>query len=86
MPHSLIERATHADWSLARLLHYLYADPLNRQALTAMAELSALTPSWRQLAQRRLQTGQVEDWTRRLTTPAVSAAKPNKLVSTRPAN
>lgn len=59
------------DWPLARLLHYLYIDPLNAEALERMAALSALPDSWRALAQRRLETMQVEDWSRRLLVPQV---------------
>lgn len=60
----------HPDWPLARLLHCLYNDPLNRDALTALLALSPLPASWRKLAQQRLNTGVVEDWSRRLTIPA----------------
>lgn len=64
----LLERP-HPDWPLTRLLHHLYADPLNREALAAMAALAALPGSWRQLARQRLELGTVESWSRRLTTP-----------------
>lgn len=62
----------HPDWTLARLLHYLYTDQLNIAALTAMAELNILPPSWQTLVTQRLQSGQVENWNRRLTTPAIN--------------
>jgi len=64
----LLERP-HPDWPLVRLLHHLYADPLNREALTAMAALAVLPDSWRKLAQQRLASGRLEDWSRRLGTP-----------------
>lgn len=64
----LVERP-HAQWSLARLLHYFYLDPLNLDALATIAELEVLASSWRQVAEQRLSTGQVEDWRRRLNTP-----------------
>ncbi|MDA8383206.1 MAG: hypothetical protein M0037_09135 [Betaproteobacteria bacterium] len=38
---------------MVRLLHHLYADPLNREALTAMAALAVLPSSWRELARQR---------------------------------
>lgn len=66
----------HPDWPLARLLFHLYADPLNIGALAAIAAIAELAPSWRELAQRRLDSGRIEDWSRRLTTPAVRAAPP----------
>ncbi len=62
---SLRERPCPA-WPLTRLLHYLYRDVLNREALAAIAALNLLTPSWRKLAAQRLSSGQVEDWQRRL--------------------
>lgn len=62
---ALLERP-HADWPLSRLLHVFYLDPLDREGLAGIAALAPLAPSWRQLAQRRLDTGVVEDWTQRL--------------------
>jgi MOSC domain-containing protein YiiM len=70
----LLERP-HPNWPLAQLLHYLYTDPLNTRALAEIATLEVLPPSWRELAQRRLATGQVEEWSRRLNTPAIVAGK-----------
>jgi MOSC domain-containing protein YiiM len=61
----------HPDWPLARVLCYLYEDPLNLGALAAIAALANLSASWRELAQRRLASGQIEDWSRRLTTPVM---------------
>lgn len=59
----------HPDWPIARLLHHLYADPLNSEALTAIVALDVLPQLSRQLAERRLKSGQVEDWSRRLNIP-----------------
>lgn len=61
----LIDRP-HPDWSLTRLAYHLYTDTLNRDALQALASLPPLAPSLRQLAAKRLATGAVEDWSRRL--------------------
>lgn len=61
----------HPDWPLARLLWHLYSDPLNVSALADMAALSNLSTSWRELARRRLASGQIEDWLRRLKTPVI---------------
>ncbi len=63
----------HPDWPLARLLWHLYSDPLNVSALADMAALSNLSASWRELARRRLASGQIEDWLRRLKTPVIQA-------------
>jgi MOSC domain-containing protein YiiM len=62
---TLLERPC-PDWPLARLLRVFYVDMLDRAALAGIAALEPLAASWRQLAQRRLETGQVEDWSRRL--------------------
>jgi MOSC domain-containing protein YiiM len=53
-------------WSLSRLIRLLYRDIRNREELEAMAALPELTESWRTLARRRVEAGQVEDWTKRL--------------------
>ena len=65
----------HPDWALARLLHHWYVDRLNRPALAAIAALEALSPSWRQLAGQRLESGRVEDWSRRLFAPGAPEAR-----------
>jgi len=65
---ALLERPR-PEWPLSRLLDVLYRDRLNREALAAMAALPELAESWRSLAARRLERGEVEDWQRRLTTP-----------------
>lgn len=59
----------HPEWSLDRVACLLYRDPLNRAALEAFAALPELPETWRNLAQARLSSGQVEDWTRRVETP-----------------
>lgn len=61
----LVERRS-AEWTIARLWHYLYVDTLNREALAEIASLAILPPNWRDYAAKRLQTRAVEDWTRRL--------------------
>lgn len=64
----LIERP-HSDWTLARLIRVIYHDKAEHKALAALAELSVLAPSWREMAAKRLASGRIEDWLRRLTTP-----------------
>ncbi len=54
------------DWPLTRLLRAFYGDMLDHEALAGIAALAPLAESWRLLARRRLETGQVEDWSRRL--------------------
>ena len=62
---TLVERP-HPDWPLARLLRTFYVDRMNRAALEGIAALELLSASWRALAARRLERGEVEDWTSRL--------------------
>ena len=62
---SLMERPC-AEWPLGRVLDLLYRDTLNRAALQALAMLPHCPPAWRPLIERRLATGHVEDWSKRL--------------------
>ncbi len=62
---TLVERP-YPHWSLTRLLHVLYVDTLNRDALAEMAALPVLAQAWRTLAERRLERHAVEDWDGRL--------------------
>jgi MOSC domain-containing protein YiiM len=61
----LVERPQ-PDWPLSRLTRLLYKDTGNRDALAAMARLPELAQGWRKLAERRLASGTVEDWSKRL--------------------
>lgn len=61
----LIDRLA-PDWTLHRLWYALYVDRLNRQELAAIAALDVLAEGWRKYAIRRLDSGKVEDWNRRL--------------------
>ena len=63
----------HPEWTLARLQHVLYHDCLNRVLLATIADLAVLSEGWRLLASRRLESGVVEDWSRRLTLPPQAA-------------
>lgn len=56
----------HPQWDIARLLA-LIRDREGGAALLREVLALPLTPSWRKLFQRRLETGQSEDWSRRLT-------------------
>lgn len=54
------------DWTVARIWHLFYVDRLNREGLQGIANLSPLAESWRMLARKRLESGLIEDWSRRL--------------------
>lgn len=65
---ALLERPN-PDWSLTRVHHLLYRDPLNRDALAEFSALAGLSPSWRDLARRRLERRSVESWDARVNSP-----------------
>jgi MOSC domain-containing protein YiiM len=65
---ALLERPN-PDWPLNKLLHYMYIETLNREALFQIAQMCFLTESWRRLATRRLDRRIVEDWSQRLSRP-----------------
>lgn len=61
----LVDRVA-PDWTLGRLWHAFYVDRLNRAELAGIAALDVLAEGWRKYAVRRLESGQVEDWSKRL--------------------
>ncbi|WP_417520957.1 MOSC domain-containing protein [Marinobacter sp.] len=61
----LMERP-HEDWPLSRVLHLLYENTLDLNALGLMASINELSPNLKLLAKKRLESQQVEDWGRRL--------------------
>ena len=67
-PLEFLERP-HDNWTLAHLLEGFYLRPLDRDFLQGMAALPALSVGWREKAQKRLDTGAIEPWSRRLTIP-----------------
>lgn len=56
----------HPDWPLARLIRLLYHDTMALDELAEMADLPSLAEGWRKLARRRIEAGQIEDWSNRL--------------------
>jgi MOSC domain-containing protein YiiM len=61
----LVDRVA-SNWTLHRLWHALYIDRMNLDELRGIATLDVLAESWRKYAVRRLESGQVEDWRKRL--------------------
>lgn len=53
-------------WPVSRLLAVLYTGEQDWRSLEDMAMLKELSESWKRLAARRLETGKVEDWSKRL--------------------
>lgn len=62
---TLIERPA-PDWTLHRLWQVMYVDRMNIDALSQMAALDVLAEGWKRYARRRLESGRVEDWSKRL--------------------
>lgn len=56
-------------WPLNRILDVLYRRTLDLDQLRAVANLQELASGWRRLAQQRVGSGRVEDWTSRLDGP-----------------
>ncbi|SMO91787.1 MOSC domain-containing protein [Paracoccus laeviglucosivorans] len=61
----LIDRLA-PEWTLQRLWRALYVDRLNLGELQGIATLDVLAEGWRRYAVRRLDSGKVEDWSKRL--------------------
>lgn len=53
-------------WPVSRLIKVFYTKTRDWQALEEISVLEGLSNSWQRLAARRLETGQVEDWSNRL--------------------
>ncbi|WP_206363572.1 MOSC domain-containing protein [Sphingomonas crocodyli] len=62
---TLVDRLT-PSWTIDRLRRIFYVDVGDRESLAAIAALAHLPLRWREMAAKRLQTGAVEDWGRRL--------------------
>ncbi|UTH72347.1 MOSC domain-containing protein [Chromobacterium sp. IIBBL 290-4] len=60
-----LQARPHPEWSLARLAEVFYQRGLERELLLEAAKLP-LVESWRTLIEKRLESGQLEDWSRRL--------------------
>ena len=58
------------DWPLRRVIEILYQRLLDRSALKHLADMDCLAESWRRLFRRRLETGQIEDWSSRIAIPS----------------
>lgn len=61
----LIERKNE-EWTIHRLWRALYVVCNDWDELSKMTNLEALTPSWRDLATKRLNSRKIEDWSKRL--------------------
>ena len=62
---TLLER-NWPEWTLKKLLHVLYIDTQNKQLLEEMTQITPLSEGWKKIARQRLETGEIEDWNKRL--------------------
>ncbi|MBB3966105.1 MOSC domain-containing protein [Rhizobium metallidurans] len=62
---TLVDRIS-PEWTIGRIWRAFYVDTLNRSELVGISALDHLSENWRTLAARRLDSGAVEDWDRRL--------------------
>ncbi|MCK0163082.1 MOSC domain-containing protein [Marinobacter sp. S6332] len=67
-----LDQRPNPGWPLSRVLSLLYDTTLEHAALTELIRLGQLTPNLRALAQKRLETGKVEDWELRLFGPTIA--------------
>lgn len=74
-PLELVQRH-YPQLSVATLLHWFFNEPLERCGLRQMLACDALSLRWRKIAAQRLASGQVEDWTARLSGPECLEAGP----------
>lgn len=65
---ALLERPQPA-WPMARLISALFSTESMLDEWRQASEIEQLTSNWRTTFSRRLQSGQIEDWTRRLLEP-----------------
>lgn len=65
---ALVERPQPA-WPMARLTSALFSTALQLDEWRQASAIEQLSPNWRTTFLRRSQTGQIEDWTRRLVEP-----------------
>jgi MOSC domain-containing protein YiiM len=68
MAMKLVERPN-PDWPLSRLIEGFYLTPLDTDFMKEAAALRALGREWPMVMQKRLDSGVVEDWNRRLYGP-----------------
>ena len=66
----VLEERPHPDWPLTRIIKTLFGDPLNIPLLEEIVTLPELAPSAKEIASNRLTTRKLEDWGRRMDTPA----------------
>ncbi len=54
------------EWTIHRLWQALYVTRNDREELSKLANLDLLAPNWRKLAEKRLASHSIEDWSKRL--------------------
>lgn len=64
----LIDRLS-PEWTIRRIWQTFYLDRMNINELSQIASLAHLPEKWREYARKRVPSGQVEDWEKRLKSP-----------------
>ena len=74
--HLALQSRPLPSWPLSRLLRMLHAPCLDPSELREAAGLPFLAESWKRLFTRRLETGEVEDWRKRLFKEGIASGGP----------
>lgn len=64
----LIDRLS-PEWTIRRLWYAFYVDRMSVNELSQIARLAHLSEKWKEYARKRVASGQVEDWEKRLKQP-----------------
>ena len=67
---SIVDRP-HPAWTVHRLMHLMFVDRLNYEALAQVAVLPELSAMWKNILNKRIEARTVEDWKLRLHPAAV---------------
>ncbi|TWP29064.1 MOSC domain-containing protein [Apibacter muscae] len=61
-----LDARPHPEYSLTRILKVLYLEDINIPELNQMIELKPLAESWKRILKKRIDTGIIENWEKRL--------------------
>jgi len=69
-----LQARPHPQWPLSRILDVLYCRPVEPDLLHELLAIGSFPPSWRGMFEKRLSSGRLEDWTKRLHTPSADVS------------
>ena len=70
----ILQARPHPQWPLSRILDVLYCRPVEPDLLHELLAIGNFPPSWRGMFEKRLSSGRLEDWTKRLHTPSADVS------------